>query len=154
MIVRSVIFLIFLIWLAVSSKSNTKQYIASEIASAQMVVQNAINEYTDKKLATNKTESNEYTDSQLDTDTEGKVVDRQFGIYFPSVFFNRKFNDNLNMNLSYSKRITRPKFDDLAPFVIFFDPNTFFSGNPAVQPSIANAIKLGFNYRSIDFCRF
>lgn len=90
----------------------------------------------------------EYTDSQLDTDTEGKVVDRQFGIFFPSVFFNRKFNDNLNMNLSYSKRITRPTFNDLAPFVILFDPNTFLSGNAALQPAISNSVKYDINYKS------
>jgi hypothetical protein len=32
--------------------------------------------------------------------------------------------------------------------VIFFDPNTFFSGNPGVQPSIANGFNLGANYKS------
>lgn len=90
----------------------------------------------------------EYTDSQLDTDTEGKVVDRQFGILFPSVFFNRKFNDKLNMNLSYSKRITRPTFNDLAPFVILLDPNTFLSGNAALQPAISNSVKYDINYKS------
>ena len=90
----------------------------------------------------------EYTDSQLDSDTEGKVVDRQYGILFPSIFINKKFNDDLNMNISYSKRITRPTFDDMAPFVLLVDPNTFISGNSAIQPSISNSIKYDLNYKS------
>ena len=90
----------------------------------------------------------EHTNTILDTDTEGTVVDRQYGEWFPSVFFNRKFNDNLSMNVSYSRRITRPKFDDLAPFIIFLDPNTFLSGNASLQPAISNSAKYAINYKS------
>jgi hypothetical protein len=91
----------------------------------------------------------EYTDSQLDTETDGRVVDNQYGRVFPSFFINRKFTDNLNMNLSYSKRITRPTFNDLAPFVILLDPNTFISGNASLQPAISTSIKYDINYKSI-----
>ncbi len=93
----------------------------------------------------------EYTNTVLDTDTEGTVVDRQYGEWFPSVFLNRKFNDNLSMNISYSRRITRPTFNDLAPFIIFFDPNTFFSGNASLQPAISNSAKYAINYKSYFF---
>jgi hypothetical protein len=36
----------------------------------------------------------------------------------------------------------------MAPFVIFLDPYTFFSGNPAVQPAISNNFELGYTYKS------
>lgn len=90
----------------------------------------------------------EYTDSKLDTSTEGVVVDRQYGIWFPSVFVNHKLSEELGMNVSYSKRITRPTFNDLAPFVIFFDPNTFISGNASLQPAISNTFKYDINFKS------
>ncbi len=93
----------------------------------------------------------EFTDTKLDTDTEGTVVDREYGIFFPSAFVNHKFNDNLSMNISYSKRITRPTFNDLAPFVIFFDPTTFLSGNAALQPATSNSVKYDLNYKSYIF---
>ena len=102
----------------------------------------------DKKTSLKAGLRYEFTDSKLDTDTEGTVVDREFGVWFPSVFLNRKFGEHLSMNLSYTKRITRPTFNDLAPFVIFFDPNTFLSGNAALQPSISNSFKYDINYRS------
>ncbi len=90
----------------------------------------------------------EFTDSQLITDTQGKVLDRQYGLFFPSIFFNRKFNDNFNINISWSRRITRPTFNDLAPFVILLDPNTFISGNASLQPAISDAYKFDLGYRS------
>ncbi len=90
----------------------------------------------------------EHTDSKLDSDKDGVVVDRSFGELFPSAFFTYIINDSLNMNISYSRRITRPTFNEMAPFVIFFDPNTFFAGNPAIQPAISNAFKIGTNYKS------
>jgi outer membrane receptor protein involved in Fe transport len=91
----------------------------------------------------------EHTDSKLDSDKDGVVVDRSFGELFPSAFFTYIINDSLNMNVSYSRRITRPTFNEMAPFVIFFDPNTFFAGNPAIQPAISNAFKIGTNYKSL-----
>jgi len=93
----------------------------------------------------------EYTDSQLDMESEGNVVDRQYHEFFPTLYLNRKFNDDLSMNLSYSRRITRPTFRELAPFVILLDPNTFISGNPALQPAISNSIKYDLNYKSYLF---
>ena len=90
----------------------------------------------------------EHTDSKLVTDKEGAVVDRSYGEFFPSAFFTYNVNDSLNMNISYSRRITRPTFNEMAPFVIFFDPNTFFAGNPAIQPAISNSFKFGTNYKS------
>ena len=90
----------------------------------------------------------EHTNSQLNSEKQGKVVDRVFGELFPTAYLSHIFNDSLGLNFSYSRRITRPTFNDMAPFVIFIDPNTFFAGNPAVQPAISNSVKLDFNYIS------
>jgi outer membrane receptor protein involved in Fe transport len=90
----------------------------------------------------------EYTTSLLESDTEGVIVDRKFGELFPSAFLNYKINDTLSFNGAYSRRISRPGFTQMAPFVIFFDPNTFFAGNPAIQPAISNTFNLGMSYKS------
>lgn len=90
----------------------------------------------------------EYTDSQLDTEKEGSVVDRQFGKLFPTVFYSRTIDDNNSMNFSYNRRITRPTFNDMAPFAIFLDPNTFFFGNAALQPAISDNLKIDYRHKS------
>ena len=70
-------------------------------------------------------------------------------LLFPNFFISRKINDDQTINFSYSRRINRPTFNDMAPFIFFFDPNTFFSGNPALQPSISETIKTDLTYKKI-----
>jgi hypothetical protein len=52
---------------------------------------------------------------------------------------------------SYNRRITRPAFNDLAPFTVFFDPKTFFNGNSALQPAIANTIQASYGVKDYTF---
>lgn len=89
----------------------------------------------------------EYTTTNLSSVVLKNIVDRRYGNLFPSLFFAQKIGDKELLNISYSRRLTRPAFNDLAPFVIFLDPNTFFSGNPVLQPAIANAAKLEYHLK-------
>lgn len=130
-------------WVLDPSLTN-KSNLDEKIFAAYSALDYSINEKWSAKFGLRY----EYTNTQLDTETQGKVVDRQYGELFPSIFFNRIINDDLNMNLSYSRRITRPTFNDLAPFVIFVDPKTFLSGNANLQPSISNSYKYDINYKS------
>lgn len=86
----------------------------------------------------------EYTTSNLGSEQVKNILDRKYGNFFPSLFLSQQFNDQQSVNLAYSRRITRPTFNDMAPFVYFIDPNTYFSGNPALQPSVANAVKFDY----------
>ncbi|HET9278049.1 MAG TPA: TonB-dependent receptor [Flavitalea sp.] len=89
----------------------------------------------------------EYTNSNLGTNLKKDTIDRHYGRLFPSFFISRKISDNYSMNFSYSRRINRPTFNDMAPFIFFFDPNTFISGNSALQPSISDNVKVDFTYK-------
>jgi hypothetical protein len=82
----------------------------------------------------------EYTNSNLKTALEKNIVDRHYGKLFPSFFLSHTIDGNSSLSFAYSRRITRPTFWDLAPFVIFMDPNTFFSGNPGLQPAITDNV--------------
>ncbi len=93
----------------------------------------------------------EYTNSNLGSQTEKNIVDRHYGRLFPSFFLSHKINDNNTWNVSYSRRITRPTFRDMAPFVIFMDPSTFFSGNPGLQPAITNSANVAYTFKRIIF---
>ena len=90
----------------------------------------------------------EHTDSELISDTGGTLVDRSYGELFPTAYLSHKINDTLSFGASYSRRITRPTLLEMAPFVIFLDPSTFFSGNPGVQPAISNNVAFNTNYLS------
>lgn len=93
----------------------------------------------------------EYTNSNLGTTEKPNIVDRHYGRFFPSFFASRTFNDDHSASLAFTRRITRPTFNDLAPFIFFIDPYTFLSGNAALQPAISNSIKADYRYKSILF---
>jgi Outer membrane protein beta-barrel family/Carboxypeptidase regulatory-like domain len=93
----------------------------------------------------------EYTSSNLATETVKNIVDRKYGNLFPTLYLSHKLNDNNSFNFSYNRRINRPTFNNLAPFVIFLDPTTFISGNAALQPSIADAVKVDYLFKKFVF---
>jgi len=90
----------------------------------------------------------EYTTSNLGSDKQLNIVDRRYGRFFPSIFLTQKLDDKNSINISYSRRITRPTFKDMAPFVIFMDPYTFFSGNSGLQPAFSNIFKTDYLYKN------
>jgi len=92
----------------------------------------------------------EYTDSDLFSTNGGQVIDRQFGSLFPSLFISHQLNEQSKANFSYSRRINRPSFSDMAPFLIFLDPNASFGGNASLQPAISNILQADFSYKSFN----
>ncbi|MBC7887488.1 MAG: TonB-dependent receptor [Ferruginibacter sp.] len=93
----------------------------------------------------------EYTRSNLGSETQKNIVDRKYGKLFPSLFISHQLNDKHSLNFSYSRRINRPAFTQLAPFLIFLDPKTFISGNSSLQPSITDAVKVDLLIKKIVF---
>jgi hypothetical protein len=90
----------------------------------------------------------EYTNSNLRTETEKNLVDKHYGKLFPTLFLSHDLSSDRSISFAYSRRITRPTFWNLAPFVIFMDPNTFFSGNPALQPAITDNTNVSLSLKS------
>ncbi len=89
----------------------------------------------------------EYTNSNLGTATEKNIVDRHYGKLFPTLFLSHKLGEQNSFNLSYSSRITRPTFNDLAPFTYYVNRNMVLTGNPALQPAIAHAVTVGYSFK-------
>ena len=75
-----------------------------------------------------------------------QVPEPGYNTFVPSVFLSRKLNDQQTIRVSYSKRISRPDYRDLNPFVNTTDPNNFVAGNPYLKPEIGNRSELGWNY--------
>ncbi|HKH60888.1 MAG TPA: TonB-dependent receptor [Flavitalea sp.] len=132
----------------VPDPSNSAQYTLNEdIASAYT----SFNINPDNKTEIKAGLRYEYANSNLGTAQTKNIVDRQFGKLFPSIFLKRKINKTHAVGFSYSRRITRPTFNDMAPFVLFIDPTTFFSGNPALRPSIGDVVKADYTFKKYLF---
>lgn len=76
-------------------------------------------------------------------------INREFNDFFPTLFFSRQFNENNGLALSYNKRISRPGFFDLAPFVILMDPLTYVTGNVNLLPAISSSFKSDYTFRKL-----
>jgi iron complex outermembrane recepter protein len=66
---------------------------------------------------------------------------------FPNVFVSYKANDKNQLTFSYGRRIRRPDYEDLNPFLFFIDNYTYEQGNPFLQPSIANTLEASHTYK-------
>ena len=80
---------------------------------------------------------------QLKNDSTFK---RNYTNLFPNVGLGFTANDKNQINLSYSRRIARPDYEDLNPFIYFIDSLTYGQGNPYLQPQFSNNFELSHTY--------
>ena len=85
----------------------------------------------------------EYSRIKTELLQTNEVNDNDFLNLFPSAFVSYKLAGNNSLQVSYSRRIRRPRFWDLNPFFTFTDRRNFFSGNPRLQPEFTNSFELG-----------
>ena len=64
-------------------------------------------------------------------------------------YYSQKLNDNNTLQFAYSRRIDRPTFNQLVPFIIFITPETFLSGNENLLPAFINILKADYQFKSL-----
>ncbi|WP_018617302.1 outer membrane beta-barrel protein [Segetibacter koreensis] len=89
----------------------------------------------------------EKTISKGNSITENKIVKRNYFDLFPSLFINQSFNDKHSATFSYSRRIDRPSYDALNPFVYYLDQYTFQKGNPFLNPQYTHSFELTYMFK-------
>lgn len=87
----------------------------------------------------------EHTSSKLDIDEIETTINRVYDNLFPNLTLDHEVNDANRFQLNYGRRINRPTFDNLAPYVLFLGPEALYSGNANLQPSLVH--KIGAEWR-------
>ena len=64
---------------------------------------------------------------------------------FPSVFFTKQITDENQLQLNYSRRIRRPNFWQINPFIDINDPLNLRQGNPQLRPEFINSFELNYS---------
>ena len=80
-----------------------------------------------------------YSNAQQQAKTPG------YNTIVPSIYFSKKLRNNQSVKLSYSKRIERPGYGDLNPFINTSDPKNISAGNPYLQPEIGNRYEISYS---------
>lgn len=68
-----------------------------------------------------------------------------FNTFVPSIFLSKKLGSKSQIKLSYTKRINRPDYWDLNPFINTSDPKNLSTGNINLSPEIGKRYELGYN---------
>lgn len=72
---------------------------------------------------------------------------RNYNSLFPTVFFQYKPDSNNSFSLSGGRRIDRPAFQKLNPFVFIINKYTFQKGNPFLLPQYTWNLQLSHQYK-------
>ena len=82
--------------------------------------------------------------------TTSESIKLDYWKLFPSLFVSYSANDNNQFSASYSRRISRPSYSSLNPFILYADPYTAIQGNPFLQPSYSNSLMASYTYKSFQ----
>ncbi len=85
----------------------------------------------------------EWTDVKTTLEKTNEVNPRKYANLFPSSHVTFKLAKENSLQVSYSRRVRRPFYNDLSPFVTFSDSRNYFSGNPDLNPEFSNVFEIG-----------
>lgn len=92
-----------------------------------------------------------YRENDIDND---ETISRKFTNLFPFVSVSLLPTDQSTMTLSYAKRIDRPAYQDLNPFIYMLDELSFWQGNPFLIPSLTHRLTLLYSLKSSTIVSF
>lgn len=90
----------------------------------------------------------EHTHSSGNQLTTGIQFNRNYVQLFPTAYVQYQANPKNVFVLNYGKRISRPDYQSLNPFVTFLDRYTYEQGNPNLQPQFSHNIEFTHTYNN------
>jgi len=89
----------------------------------------------------------ENTNAKGDQLTTNIKFKRNYTQLFPTVYLQYSANEKNQFVINYGRRINRPDYEDLNPFIHFLDRYTFEQGNPNLKPQFSHNIELSHTYK-------
>lgn len=71
--------------------------------------------------------------------------------FFPSAFLNYHLTDEKTLGFSASRRIDRPNYNLLNPFLFLIDVTTYSTGRPGLLPQLTWSYEVSYTVKSINF---
>ena len=80
-------------------------------------------------------------------------LDEACNCYFvaPNVVLNYRISEPWQLSLGLSRRISRPTYPQLNPYINLIDNNTYETGNVRLKPEKTNKLDLGYSYTGKSF---
>ncbi len=84
------------------------------------------------------------------TDLYGQVLNNPDTAYlglFPTAYLQYTLQSKHQLGMSYNRRLSRPAYQDLNPFVWQIDPYISERGNPYLRPAYTHSVELTYTYK-------
>ena len=86
----------------------------------------------------------EVTDTKADNSGIEAGVIPSYNTVVPTATLVRTFANNQTLKLSYTRRLERPRYRELNPFINATDPTNLSAGNPLLKPEIGHSVELSY----------
>ncbi len=91
-----------------------------------------------------RAESSKYSGTLIMKDSTSTFQNKFPLSVFPSIFLTYRVNDKDDIQLSYTRKINRPNFFQLLPFIDYTDSLNLSKGNPDLIPEFTNSLELSY----------
>ena len=119
---------------------NSEYKFQDEVYAAYTTYSQKINKFSFQ--VGGRIESSKYTGDLID---KGLVFKNKYPFsFFPSVFLSQKLTEKQDLQLNYSRKINRPNFFQLIPYLDFSDSLNISKGNPNLVPEFTNLVELSY----------
>jgi hypothetical protein len=86
----------------------------------------------------------EHTQSTGTSLALSRVNSLEYFELFPSFYLLHNRNENHSFSFDYSRKLRRPRYEDLNPFRTFINENNFTEGNPDLTPSFSDNFNINY----------
>jgi len=87
----------------------------------------------------------EYNTSELIQKSLNDTIKREYLFPFPYLLLKHNINKSQSISLSINRRITRPTYPQLNPFINVIDQMTYETGNKNLEPEISDKAELNYS---------
>ena len=97
-----------------------------------------------------RVENTNYTGNQSSSSQKSdSIFSRNYTNVFPTAFISYEMNKDNRFAISVGRRIDRPAYQDLNPFIGFIDKYTYSTGNPFLQSQFSSNIELSHSFKNL-----
>ncbi|RFS26459.1 hypothetical protein DVR12_01330 [Chitinophaga silvatica] len=89
----------------------------------------------------------ENTSSTGHSFSTNSTVSRSYTDFFPNIAIEQALNPKDKLTLVLSRRIERPGYGQLNPFMFYLDKYTYGKGNPYLRPQYSNIAEFAYTFR-------
>lgn len=94
--------------------------------------------------------------STVTLNSKHEAIDKQVNSFFlaPSLSATQTIGQNQDLSLAFSRRIGRPTYPQLNPYMSMIDATTYEQGNMYLQPEKSTKVDLSYNYQGANLSLF